>query len=67
MNDMAVKIAMIEKDIKHIGDDISDIKNLLKTQVERIDELDKMKYRFQGATLILSSGIIGLGIKVFFF
>ncbi len=60
-------MAKIEVNIEHISSDVAEIKQLLNKQDERIDDLEKMKYRLQGMGMVLTAGVFGLAIKVFFF
>ena len=60
-------MAKIEVNIEHISTDITEIKRLLNKQDERIDQLEIMKFRLQGVSAVLTAGVFGLAIKVFFF
>jgi hypothetical protein len=64
---MEARMAKIEVNIEHITADIAEIKKLFKDQDERIDKLEIMKFRLQGVSTVLTAGVFGLAIKVFFF
>jgi hypothetical protein len=64
---MEARMAKAEINIEHTNIDIIDIKKLLNKQDERIDKLEIMKFRMQGVGTVLTAGVFGLAIKVFFF
>lgn len=64
---MEARMAKIEVNIEHITADIAEIKKLLNKQDERIDKLEIMKFRLQGVSTVLTAGVFGLAVKVFFF